>query len=334
MKPTDLLNQTANISVDVDGLNCYRAIHGLPTPKEGSPDPIWTLAIPRILRLFREFHLPATFFIVGKDLEIQAQAEQARALFENRHELANHTFTHPYDLRRRPPSEIVHQIRAADDAIEAITSEAPKGFRTPGYNLSAALLLHSRQQGHLYDASLFPCSTYWTAKAAIMGLRTLLKKPSRSDRTDPRTLLGPREPYFPAPLRFWESAPAPTPYIEFPITVAAAGTIPLIGTTLHILDLPGWHRVWPRLHQSFPAFLNLEFHGIDFLDGADLLADPNIDDADDLIRLQQDLKIPWSKKEARYRRVLESFARDRRLHRLDRLADSILSKNPSLVSSP
>lgn len=302
------LKGDANISVDVDGLDCYRAIHGLPLAPPNSVDPTWTTGLRRARELFAEFEIPATFFIVGRDLERPNHRQIARQLVDDDHELANHSYDHPYDLRRQPESEISYQLGATDRAILEATGQKPVGFRTPGYNVSAEIIAFSRRQGHRYDASLFPCSSYWAAKALVMGWRAFQGQESRSDRTDPRTLLAPREPYFPRPLHFWKAAPTAKNYVEIPMTVFAGGTIPIIGTSLHLIDAVRWERIWPILHRRFARFFSLEFHALDFLDATDL---HNVYGARALLDRQPDLHISWHNKAHRYRRVLHSICSTR-----------------------
>ena len=299
----------ANVSVDVDGLRCYREIHGL--ERRGDPiDPVWELGLTRAAELFDEFDITATFFIVGRDLEDERRADQATELGAMGHELANHTYDHPYDLRRLSEVEIAYQIGAADRIIADVTGQRPVGFRTPGYNVSNDVLIASRRGGHRYDASVFPCVSYWTAKSAIMSWRQLLGKPSRSDRTDPKALLAPRQPYCPDPIEYWKPAAGPSSYVEIPVAAFAGRSMPIIGTSLHLLAPLGLGRVWTMAHKSFPRFFNLEMHAIDFVDADDLA---HVEDVDQLVTHQPDLRISWEKKEKRYRKFFEAMCRDRKM---------------------
>src|SRR5665811_1622265 len=62
------------------------------------------------------------------------------ALAAEGHELANHSFTHPYDLVRRSRPAIAAEIDAAHGAIGACAGRAPVGFRAPGYNVSSDVI--------------------------------------------------------------------------------------------------------------------------------------------------------------------------------------------------
>ena len=306
---------SGNISVDVDDLHCYRAIHGLADPGEAGPSPVWTVGIDRARRLFEAAQIEATFFVVGRDLKEPAHRDLACALAQAGHELANHTQDHPYDLRHLQELDLHYQIGACDDAIADITGVRPVGFRTPGYNVSGDIIAFSRRAGHRYDASIFPCVAYWVAKAAVMRWRALRGEPSHSSATDPRTLLAPRQPYFPDPLECWRPAAGPMSFVEIPVAVFAGRSIPIIGTSLHLLDTPNWERIWPLVDRSFPRFFNLEMHAIDFIDAHDL---EGVLDARELIRRQPDLRIPWEVKRERYERVFSTLSAHRSMGTLAR----------------
>ncbi len=317
MTPRPILSGDGNVSVDIDALRFYREIHGIPNLSANAVDPLWTLGVPRAQKLFAEFSLPATFFVVGADLWVTAHREVAHSLLEDGHELANHSQDHFYDLRRRPPAEIRDQIRQCDEAIAELAGAPPVGFRTPGYNASAEILEASRAAGHRYDASLFPAAGYWLAKAAVMGYRRFRRSPSHSDRAELRTLLASTEPYYCDPQRYWRPSPEVGDFVEFPVA-AVAGFLPIIGTSLHLLRHLGWDRLWARLHRRFPRFFNLEFHAIDFVDAEDL----RFTQGHELLTLRQpDLRVPWSQKEALYRQVLASLCRDREMVTLGQLLE-------------
>ncbi len=299
----------ANVSVDVDSLDCYRAIHGLPPGERGTPDPVVTTGIDRALQLFDECDLPATFFVVGRDLEVEQHCRRVERIADAGQEVANHSLDHRYDLRRLPDMELAHQIKGAHRRIAEVTGEEPVGFRTPGYNVDADVIAFCRRAGYRYDASVFPCPTYWLAKRAVMAWRSVRGMPSRSDATDPHNLLAPNEPYFPHPLDCWQPADSPSGFVEIPVAAFALGLIPVIGTSAHLLDTVGFHRLWPLIDAGFPRFFSFEMHAIDFVDATDI---EHVADAAELVAHQPDLRIPWEKKDKRYRRIFEAIGGDRR----------------------
>lgn len=297
------LEGDANVSIDVDTLDCYRRIHGLGERRRlGDVDPVWEVGIGRALDVLDEFGLSATFFVVGRDLEAPAHRRLLRRMVDEGHEVANHTQDHRYDLRRLPEPELAHQLQACDRAITDVTGRRPVGFRTPGYNVDADVIAFSRRAGHRYDASVFPCASYWVAKYAVMKWRRLRGDESKSERTDLNTLLAPRQPYFPDPMDCTRAAATAGSYVEIPMATAALGLIPLIGTSLHVLQWAGLDRLWPFIDASFPRFLSFEMHAIDFVEIGDLRDEP---DAGILGSRQPDLGISWAQKKHRYRRLFD-----------------------------
>src|SRR4051812_14529684 len=182
------------ISVDLDEIHHYYAIHGL-TPSRTAAHQVYDTALAR----YRDFpgvaRLPLTLFAVGADL---ARAESAAALREMAqlgHELGNHSFDHWYDLSRRPPEQIASQIRQTNDAISACTGQRPSGFRAPGYVMSDDVYAAVAAAGLDYSSSLFPCPAYYLAKFAKLTELRLRGRGSESIQAGPAVLLAPLAPY-------------------------------------------------------------------------------------------------------------------------------------------
>ena len=302
------LDGDANISIDVDALNCYRRIHGLPQSSSDTEDPLWMVGLTRAAQLLEDCGVSATFFVVGRDLEIIPHRRRARQLAEAGHEIANHSFDHPYDLRELPEPELAHQIEGTDRIIEECTGKRPVGFRTPGYNVNADVIAFSRRAGHRYDASVFPCISYWVAKAAVMQWRRVRGDASGSAPTEPWMLLAPGQPYFPHPIDYWRPASQPSNYVEIPMATAAFKAFPVIGTSLHLMGVRGIETIWPWMNRVFRPFFSLEMHAIDFVDVDDIADKP---DAEELRRRQPDLQIPWETKKERYRCIFELLSAHR-----------------------
>ncbi len=290
----------ASLTVDLDTLPHYHAIHGLPALWEevGALDPAYTVAMPRMLALFEEVRAKATLFVIGQDVaahqDLLSQAHQAG------HELGNHTFSHHYDLRSRRSIYIEEEIKRAEEAIAAVTGAAPVGFRTPGYNLSASILDILQKRGYCYDSSIFPCPPYYVAKGAIMAARALSGQPSRSAMTQPTTLLAPITPYRPSATALWRHDPHSARPLEIPMCVVPGARFPLIGTSLHLIGARGFDALYPLLRRAHPDLFQLELHALDFLDAHD----PG---CAALASAQPDLRVPWPKKRARYVHIFKAL---------------------------
>src|SRR5882724_9645205 len=96
--------RVVSLSVDLDPVECYWRIHGLPgAPPERARHAILRRCLPRFAELFARHGARATFFVVARDLEEDAEGRALlAALARDGHELASHTYSHPYDLVRLP----------------------------------------------------------------------------------------------------------------------------------------------------------------------------------------------------------------------------------------
>jgi peptidoglycan-N-acetylglucosamine deacetylase len=258
-------DRLASVSVDLDAVACYYRIHALgDPPTDRARFAVLRRCLPRFAELFARHGVRATFFVVGADLEEDAEgrallAELARA----GHELANHTHTHPYDFVRLGAAAIAAEIDRAHAAIGACTGGAPIGFRAPGYEISAEVFELLAERGYRYDSSVFPSPPYYGAKALIMAAMRLAGRPSGSFLGSPRALLAPRGPYRPVPGSPYRRGGGEG-LIELPIAVTPIARLHVIGSSLILA--PAWlrrHLVQVALRAPF---FNLELHGIDLAD--------------------------------------------------------------------
>jgi peptidoglycan-N-acetylglucosamine deacetylase len=287
------------VSVDLDEIPCYHAIHGLPMPGDDSAHAVYTRAAPRLGELFTELDIPATFFVIGRDLSADIARAAAAALARAGHELGNHSQNHRYDLVRLGAEAMRAEVRDASDAIEAATAVRPVGFRAPGYTITDALFDVLAAERLAYDSSVFPCPAYYGAKAAAIGLIAARGRESRSIVDAPAVLLSPADPYLPA-RPYWRRAARGASLVELPIGVTRGARLPFIGTTLSMLG-PELSAALARQMLGRPL-INLELHGIDLLDAQDGLGL--------LAAHQRDLRAPVSRKAASLRAVVRTLRGD------------------------
>ena len=259
-------NTIASVSVDLDAVACYWRIHALPgAPPEEARRLVLSRCLPRFGELFAQAGVKATFFVVGQDLaEDAAGAGYLAQLAADGHELANHSFSHPYDLVSRSRGEIADEIDRAHEAIGACAGTGPVGFRAPGYTVSAAVLDLLCARAYRYDSSAFPSLPYYAAKAAVMAAMRLARRPSGSHLGSPAVVTAPLQPYRPA-------AGAPyrrggLPIVELPMAVTPLLRLHVIGTS--VVTFPEWLRRRMVAAALRRPFFNLELHGIDLADAA------------------------------------------------------------------
>lgn len=271
------------LTLDVDGVRHYHAIHGLPPP--AGPDPIWRAGLPRFLELCAAERVRATLFVVTEDLadaEARALVRQAHAAG---HEIGSHSHTHRYDLSAQPLADIEADLQRSIDVITEVTGARPRGFRAPGYTLSDDLLRAIASLGFAYDSSVMRAPAYWAARAATRLALRLRGRPSASLRGELRQFL---PGYQPSGVR------------ELPISTALGW--PWLGTTLALLPGPlGAVSTALARRSARGDPLVLELHAIDLCDGDDGFADA-------LVRAQPDLRVPLATKRARLRAAVRAIA--------------------------
>lgn len=287
------MERLAAVSVDLDEIPCYSAIHGLEAPTDDAAHAIYRRAVPRLARLFDDEGIDATFFAIGRDLDDGRAAATLRELAGAGHELANHSLDHLYDLTRRDRETVRRQVAGGLDAIERATGVRPVGFRAPGYTITDEVFEVLADEGVRYDSSVFPCPAYWSAKALAIGAIRLRGRRSHSIVDDPRVLLSPADPYR-VGRPYWRRGDG---LVELPIGVTRdlSGRLPYIGTSVVLAGERGV-RTLTRLVAGRPL-VNLELHGID-------LADAREDGLEWLAPHQPDLRRTAAGKEAALRAAI------------------------------
>jgi len=273
-----------SVSVDLDGLGCYAAIHGLSLRlDERAQRAVPELAVQRFCELFAALGVHATFFVIGRDAGIAPA--RLRAAAGAGHEIASHSYAHDYALSRRTREEIAQDLALAERAIEDACGSRPRGFRAPGYTLSPELLDAVRERAYAYDSSLLPSPPYYAAKAAALAVYALRGRRSQSILGSLRQLFAPRGPHRRRGVR------------ELPVATLPGLRAPVIGTT--VLPFP-----WLARRAFAGGHLNLELHGIDALDATDV--------PQEIAAAQPGLRMRAAEKLRRLRRLLETLPGDHR----------------------
>lgn len=298
--------KTAAFGVDVDSLVQYYRIHGLPPDR--ATNAAWTVGVPRFVELFAELGVPATFYCVAEDLEVEGNAERVRALAEAGHEIGNHTWHHRYTLTRLQPEVRRAEVARGRALLERAAGAPVVGFRAPGYNTDAALQADVAATGHIYDSSVFPCVPYYSAKAAVMGLMRLRGRRSRSILGSPRVLLAPRTPYTGDAAEPHRRGAGGLP--QYPISVALG--VPLIGTAFTALGRRASVAA-VAAGLALQSHLTIEFHAVDLMS----LVDDGLDSA---LTVQPDLKVSVASKRATFLAALGYVARRARVDTLANLS--------------
>lgn len=290
------------LSIDLDPLRCYYQLYGL-AGESGKLDPVLTTAVPRLCDLAERLRVRGTIFAVGDSLGRPEHAGALGAAVAAGHELACHSFSHPYDLSRLAAGRADEEIVRGLEACERISGTRPSGFRAPGYLLGPVLLGRLERLGLGYDSSMLPSPLYQAAKAAArLGLWAAGRE-SAAVLGDPREAFGPGRPYRPDPVRPWRRGAATL--WELPLSRVAG--LPLTGGLLALAGAKAASALGRLAARA--DWVQLELHGVDLLDIA-------TDGLDPALGVQPDLRIRWQTKA----RAIEAFvARLLRSHQAIRL---------------
>ncbi|GIJ46198.1 hypothetical protein Val02_30840 [Virgisporangium aliadipatigenens] len=101
---------------------------------DDGPGPRWT---PMVLDALDEWQVPATFFMVGRNLATHARLVRGRL---DRHEVGNHTWSHA-DLATLDRKRVTEELERGHDTIERITGRAPTLLRPPYGHLGGSTVL-------------------------------------------------------------------------------------------------------------------------------------------------------------------------------------------------
>ncbi|HEX9093759.1 MAG TPA: polysaccharide deacetylase family protein [Coriobacteriia bacterium] len=84
---------------------------------------------PRVLDILRDKKVPATFFLVGR--EVERNPGLARRMRHEGHVIGNHTYSHPPLFCFLSPWRLRDEIEKAQEAIFRATGDRPRHFRSP-----------------------------------------------------------------------------------------------------------------------------------------------------------------------------------------------------------
>lgn len=110
----------------------------------------------RLLELFREKGVRATFFVLG--WVARNHQGLVRLIAEDGHEVASHGYDHRL-IGSQTPAEFRADVRMARDILEHITGRQVIGYRAPTYSINTQTMWALDiliEEGFRYDSSIFP----------------------------------------------------------------------------------------------------------------------------------------------------------------------------------
>lgn len=110
---------------------------------DDGPNPQYT---PKVLKLLSDFDAKATFFCIGKNVEMHP--EILKSIHDQGHLIGNHSFSHRYGIDFNKAKEWTHEIDQTDAAIAKVIGTKPQLFRPP-YGVTTPHLAEAiKQTGH------------------------------------------------------------------------------------------------------------------------------------------------------------------------------------------
>jgi cellulose synthase/poly-beta-1,6-N-acetylglucosamine synthase-like glycosyltransferase/peptidoglycan/xylan/chitin deacetylase (PgdA/CDA1 family) len=117
---------------------------------DDGPDGRWT---PKILDILKQKHVPATFFVIGKNMQ-RFPDLVAREVREG-HDVGGHSWTHP-NIAEVPAAQTTVELSATQRLFETITGRSQRLFRPPFFGdaepstpREVAPILQAQRQGYL-----------------------------------------------------------------------------------------------------------------------------------------------------------------------------------------
>ena len=107
---------------------------------DDGPDPTYT---PEILDVLSKYNAKATFFVLGKSAE--KHPDIIKRQYAEGHELANHTYSHPYKVNSKA---LVEELNQTNDIIHNITGFSPNLFRPVGGNYNDQMIRIAQKEGY------------------------------------------------------------------------------------------------------------------------------------------------------------------------------------------
>ena len=121
--------------VDIDAVAGWLGSYG----GEDSPDDIsrgmfaGEVGVPRLLKLFKKYDLPATWFAPGHSIE--TFPEQMKMIVDAGHEIGAHGYSHENPIAMTPKQEEDILLRSIE-LITELTGKGPTGYVAPWWEFS------------------------------------------------------------------------------------------------------------------------------------------------------------------------------------------------------
>lgn len=141
---------TVCVTFDFDAFSLWIA-RGMATPGPLSRGEFGSVAVPRLLQLLASRDIPSTWFVPGHTAE--TFPDLCRSIGAAGHELGTHGYAHEAPSTLSPDQERAVLSRSCE-VLQKLTGQAPRGNRTPGWDLTEHSFQIMIDLGLEYDSSL------------------------------------------------------------------------------------------------------------------------------------------------------------------------------------
>ncbi|HKA28913.1 MAG TPA: polysaccharide deacetylase family protein [Candidatus Binatia bacterium] len=279
----------AVLSCDLDTVDRHLQGYGF----EDLPpcDLIYRTAVPRLLELLDELHVPAVLFTIARDADAQ-RALLHRAVAAG-HEVASHSLTHPQPFSTLDDAMLREQLEASRQRLSDASGSDVIGFRAPAWDVDERVLRLVRDAGYRYDASVFPTPVLIASRLAAYRRSTGKLSIFAMD------VLG----HAFAPIRPHVLGNGTGDLVEFPIAVTPWLRLPVYHTFAYFVPAPLFRRNLRALLRSDLPVL-YEFHAVDLLD-------LGLDQVDPRMARHPGMRESLDSKRVRLRDILRIIAAER-----------------------
>jgi len=284
-----------NISIDIDNVHHYLAARGHKPSPSTNINSIYGNAIPRMLDLFDEFNIKATFFVIGEDA--LTHKKTIKRIHDNGHEIANHTFNHYQQFRDLDKRTMSYEITECSKVLEDITGEKVVGFRAPGWNINENTLEILNENGFTYDSSVYPSKII----PLLNVYNYLINKGKMPFSMGNNLKIGyaPKRPYYPDFNKFWRKG-CQRDILEIPPTVVPFLNLPFLGTSLYSFGKP-LYNLSKKIIEIKSNLILYELHAIETVDHKEV--------NDDRLNVKPGFNFAIDKKMDLYNFFLNSFSK-------------------------
>jgi peptidoglycan-N-acetylglucosamine deacetylase len=157
------------LSFDFDAVSGWIS-RGLTTPTPMSRGEFGLVGARRILVLLKKYGIKSTWFIPGHTIE--SFPVRAAEVVGAGHEVAHHGWTHVPPAKMQEDEEEEGLLRGIE-AIKKLSGRAPRGYRSPSWDLSPRTIDLLIKHGFVYESSMMgdDYQPYWARRGDIVELQ-------------------------------------------------------------------------------------------------------------------------------------------------------------------